>query len=173
MNKSTRHLTLASLFIALGLLLPFITAQIPSLGNMLLPMHIPVLIGGFVLGWPYGLLVGLVLPVFRSVLFGMPPMFPTAIAMSFELAAYGFMTGLFYKLLPKKNIFIYGTLILAMVLGRGVWGGVSYFLYGLNDAAFTWQIFLSGALVNAIPGIIIQIVIIPILIIALKRAKVL
>ncbi|WP_322597248.1 ECF transporter S component [Acetivibrio straminisolvens] len=93
---STKRLVLSGLFLALGLLIPFLTAQIPSLGSRLLLMHIPVLLCGFICGWPYGLIIGLVLPVFRSMLFGMPPMFPTAVAMAFELAAYGLMTGLLY-----------------------------------------------------------------------------
>ena len=138
---------------------------------MLLPMHLPVLIAGFVLGAPWGLAIGIIVPVLRSLLFSMPQMFPTAVAMSFELAAYGFFAGLFYKLLPKRNIFIYVSLTLAMLLGRGVWGGVSWLLYGLKDAAFTWQIFVAGAFINAIPGIILQIVLIPVIIMGLKQAK--
>lgn len=134
-------------------------------------MHIPVLLCGFICGWPYGLIIGLVLPVFRSMLFGMPPMFPTAVAMAFELAAYGLMTGLLYKLLPKKNVSIYASLILSMVCGRIVWGIVSFFLYGLNETAFTWETFISGAFLNAIPGIVIQIIIIPVVVIALSKAK--
>ncbi|MBA1335458.1 MAG: hypothetical protein HPY66_1083 [Firmicutes bacterium] len=168
---STKNLTLSGLFLALGLLLPFLTGQIPSIGSKLLPMHIPVLICGFVCGWQYGLIVGLIVPVFRSMIFGMPPMFPTAAAMTFELAAYGCLTGLFYKLLPKKNIFIYLTLILSMVCGRVVWGIVSFFLYGLSGTAFTMKLFIAGAFVNALPGIVTQILVIPAIVIALKRKE--
>ena len=98
----TKNLTLSGLFLALALLLPFVTGQIPSIGSKLLPMHIPILICGFVCGWQYGLIVGLIAPVFRSMIFGMPPMFPTAVAMTFELAAYGCLAGILYKLFPKK-----------------------------------------------------------------------
>lgn len=91
MSRSTRDLVLAAFFLALGLLMPFLTAQIPSLGARLLPMHIPVLICGFVLGGPMGLIVGFITPLLRSLLIGMPPMFPTAVAMAFELAAYGLL----------------------------------------------------------------------------------
>jgi len=150
--------------------MPFLTVQIPNIGSRLLPMHIPVLLCGFICGWPYGLIIGLVLPVFRSMLFGMPPMFPTAVAMAFELAAYGLMTGLLHKLLPKKNISIY---IIDFIndLWKIVWGCVSFFLYGLSKAAFTWEIFMAGAFLNAIPGIVIQIIIIPVAVIALSKAK--
>jgi len=159
------------MFIALGLVLPFFTAQIPSLGSKLLPMHLPVLICGFVLGWPYGLIVGFITPLLRSVLFTMPPMYPTAVAMAFELAAYGVMTGLLYKLLPKKNIFIYISLLLSMLLGRIVWGIISLVLYNFSGDAFTWSIFISSAFINAIPGIIIQIAFIPPIILALKKGR--
>lgn len=169
---STKKLVLAGLFLALGLLMPFLTGQIPEIGRSLLPMHIPVLIAGFVLGGPYGLIVGLITPILRSLWLGMPPMFPTAIAMGFELAAYGFFAGLFYRLLPKKTISVYIALIFAMVLGRIVWGAVSWILYGFGETAFSWQFFIGGAYLNAIPGIIVQIILIPILIIALKRARV-
>lgn len=168
---SIKNLVLSGLFIAFGLVLPFLTAQIPSMGSKFLPMHLPVLISGFVCGWPYGFIVGLIVPVFRSVLFGMPPMFPTAVSMSFELAVYGCMTGLLYKLLPKKDISIYAALIISMLCGRIVWGIASVLLYGLNGTSFTWEIFAAGAFFNAIPGIIFQIIIIPIIVITLKRAK--
>ena len=80
-HLKTRQLTLAALFLALGLLMPFLTAQIPTVGSRLLPMHIPVLLAGFVLGGPYGAMIGFVTPLLRSALFGMPPMFPTATCM--------------------------------------------------------------------------------------------
>lgn len=170
-NLAIKKIVLAGLFLALGLVMPLITGQIPSLGNALLPMHIPVLLAGFVLGGPYGLVVGLLTPVLRSVLFGMPPMFPGAVAMSFELAAYGLLTGLLYRMLGRKDWSIYVSLVISMVLGRVVWGAASLLLFGLQGNAFTWQLFLNGAFLNAIPGIILQLVLIPVLVIALKRAR--
>ncbi len=171
MEKTTRKLVLAGLFIAIGLVLPFITGQIPEIGKQLLPMHIPVLIAGFVIGWKYGLVVGFIVPILRSLIFLMPPMFPTAVAMSFELAAYGCLTGLLYDKFPKENSYIYITLILSMLGGRVVWGIVSLILYGISGTGFGWEAFMAGAFVNALPGIIIQIIIIPIIIMALKRSN--
>ncbi len=172
MKKSTtKKMVYAGLLLALGLVLPFLTAQIPSLGSKLLPMHIPVLLAGFICGWPYGLLIGFILPLIRSMLFGMPPMFPTAVAMAFELAAYGAVTGILYKILPKKNMSVYISLIVAMICGRIVWGAVSLVLLGLSGSPFTWEIFMTGAFVNAVPGIIIQIIIIPVIVIALKKGR--
>ena len=174
MKKSTapaKKLVLSALFLALGMILPFVTGQIPEIGNMLLPMHIPVLICGFVCGWPYGLVVGLITPLLRSVLFGMPPIFPTAVAMTFELAAYGFASGLIYKLLPKRAAFVYLNLIISMIFGRIIWGITSVILYGVSGSAFSWAVFMSGAFIKAFPGIILQIILIPIIIIALQKAR--
>jgi thiamine transporter ThiT len=169
---SIRKLLQASLMLALGMILPFLTTQIQSLGNKFLPMHLPVLLTGYICGWPYGLVVGFIVPLFRSIVFGMPPMYPIALAMAFELAAYGAATGLLYKILPKKNIYIYISLLASMIFGRIIWGGVSVLLYGLSGSAFTWKMFIAGALLNAIPGIIIQIVVIPLLVIPLKNTRV-
>lgn len=170
-KMSIKNLALSGMFIALGLLLPFLTGQIPTIGNRLLPMHIPVLISGFVLGWPYGLMIGFIIPLLRSVIFGMPIMFPIAIAMAFELGAYGLITGLLSSLLPKKKVSTYFTLIISMIIGRGVWGIVSYFLFGLNGMPFTKEVFMAGAFINAIPGIIIQLILIPLIINRLNKSR--
>ncbi len=165
-------MVLAALFLALGIVMPFLTGQIPAIGSRLLPMHIPVLICGYVCGWKYGLIIGFIVPILRSVLFGMPPMMPTAAAMAFELAAYGALTGLLYCWLPKNNLSVYATLIGAMIAGRLVWGVVSIPLYGLAGSAFNVSVFVAGAFLNAIPGIMLQIVMIPIIIMSLRQAKV-
>ena len=170
-KSSTKKLVNAALMLALGMVLPFLTGQIPSVGSRLLPMHIPALLTGYISGPMYGLLVGFVMPLFRSMIFGMPPMFPTAVAMAFELATYGFIAGLLYRRMNKNTGNIYLSLIIAMVIGRFVWGLVSYVLYGLGESAFTWQIFTAGAFVNALPGILIQIILIPVLVLALKKGK--
>lgn len=172
-NKtSVEKLTLSAVFLALGIVLPFLTGQIPAVGNMLLPMHIPVLLCGFVCGWQWGLFTGFILPLMRSALFSMPPMMPTAMAMAFEMAVYGAVTGLLYQKLPKSMTSIYISLVSAMIAGRLVWGAVSIFLYGIAGKSFGWQFFLGGAFFNAVPGIIFQLTLIPIVILTLKRAKV-
>ena len=171
MNDRIRKLTFSALYLALALVLPFITGQIPEIGAMLSPMHIPVLLCGFVCGWQWGLAVGLIAPMLRSVLFGMPTMYPTAIAMTFELAVYGAVSGILYKLLPRKTWSIYVSLILAMIAGRIVWGAARFVLAGLSHSEFPMSAFLAGAVLNAIPGIILHIVLIPILVIVLEKAK--
>lgn len=165
-RRQTRDLALAGLLLAIGLVLPFFTGQIPQIGRRLLPLHLPVLLCGLLCGWRYGLAVGAVLPLLRSLLFGMPPMMPTAVAMAFELAAYGAVAALVIARLPRRPWAVYAALLAAMVAGRVVWGVASWVLYRLMGNAFGWQVFLAGALVDAVPGIIVQLVLIPALVLA-------
>ena len=164
-----RNIVLSALFLAMAFVLPFLTGQIPEVGSMLCPMHIPVLLCGFFCGWPWGLVVGLVAPLLRSVTFGMPPLFPTAVCMALELAAYGAVSGLMHKILPRKKPYVYLSLITAMIVGRLVWGGAMYLCMGLANGGFTFAAFLAGAVTNALPGIIVQIVLIPILVMLLDK----
>ena len=167
--QDTRKMVLAAMFMALALTLPFLTGSIPEVGNALCPMHIPVLLCGFFCGPWYGLTVGLTAPLLRSALFAAPPLMPQGIAMSFELAAYGLLSGLLYRILPKRRPYLYISLLGAMLGGRLVWGAVRVILYGLGKSPFGWAAFLSGAFTNAIPGIIVQIVLIPVLVMALGK----
>lgn len=169
-KNAVRNLVLAAFFLALGLILPFLTGQIPEIGRRLLPMHIPALLGGFILGGPYGLLLGFILPPIRSLLFGMPPLFPVAVTMMFEMAVYGLLAGLLYKAFPKKVLWTYAALILAMIGGRIVWGVAAFVFFGLAGTPFTVEMFIAGALVDSLPGILLQIVIIPPILIALEKS---
>lgn len=172
-REKTYKLVLTALFLALCLVLPFVTGDIPTIGNMLLPMHIPVLLCGLLCGWQYGLVIGFVAPLLRSVLFGMPPIYPVALAMAFELAAYGLIIGLVYTALHKRGLAgLYGSLLVAMVGGRLVWGVAEVVLLGMAGNAFTLQAFLSGALLTAVPGIVLQLVLIPAVMVALDRTGV-
>ena len=168
---STKRLVLAAMFLALALVLPFLTGQIPEIGSMLCPMHIPVLLCGFFCGWQYGLAVGLIAPLLRSVMFGMPPMFPVAVCMSAELATYGVVSALLYKALPNKKINVYVALLGAMVAGRLVWGAARLVCAGFDVSKFGLAAFWSGAVATAIPGIILHLILIPIIVIALKKQK--
>ena len=165
-----RKLVYAAICLALALLLPFLTGQIPQIGSALCPMHIPALLCGFLCGWPWGLAVGAVSPLLRLALFGMPPVW-TAIPMAFELAVYGAIAGLLYSRLPKKASNIYVSLIAAMLAGRAVWGVVKFLISGLQATEFPFSAFLAGAFTTAVPGIIAQIVLIPLVVLALERAK--
>ncbi len=169
-SQQVQKLTYSALFLALAMVLPFITGQIPEIGSMLSPMHIPALLCGFLCGWPWGMAVGFIAPLLRSVVFGMPAMFPQAVAMAFELAVYGAVSGLLWQMLPRKNLTIYITLIAAMLAGRVVWGIVRLVLAGLSGSSFTWALFLAGAFTNAVPGIILHIVLVPVLVMVMDRA---
>ena len=170
-RKQLLNLAFSGVFLALAYVLPFLTGQIREIGSMLCPMHIPVLLCGFICGAPYGLVVGLVAPLLRSVTLGMPVLFPSAIAMAFELAMYGLMAGLLYKYLPKRKPYIYASLLGAMVAGRFVWGAVMFCIMGFNTAEFGFEAFWAGAFVNALPGIIAQIIIIPALVMLLEKVS--
>ncbi|MGO1369013.1 ECF transporter S component [Senegalia sp. (in: firmicutes)] len=170
MKKRVNKITLSGFFIALGILLPYLTGNIQSLGVNLLPMHIPVLLAGFVVGGRYGLLVGIITPLLRSVLVGMPPMYPIATAMAFELGVYGLVSGLLYNRLKRSKTSIFISLIVAMVSGRIVWGIVSYFLFFLSDTAFTLNMFIAATFLGSIAGIVIQLILIPLIVIRLEKA---
>ena len=170
--KNTRKLILAALFLALGYVLPFFTGQVPAVGKMLLPMHIPVLLCGFVCGWQYGLIVGIILPLFRSAVFGMPAMYPNAVAMAFELATYGFVSGFLYSHSRWQCVrALYRCLIIAMIAGRIVWGIAEVVLLGIGNGGFTVAAFITGAFAEAFPGIILQLIVIPVIMVSLNRAK--
>ena len=169
-HSALKNLVLSAMFIAIGIVLPFFTGQIPEVGKMLLPMHLPVFFCGLICGWQYGLAVGIILPVMRSAMFTMPVMFPTAVAMSFELATYGAVAGFLYNRSKWQCIVaLYRSLIIAMLAGRLVWGCVQAILLGLSGSAFTFSAFMAGAFSTAIPGIILQLIFIPAVMVALDR----
>ena len=174
-NKTTygliRRMVFAAVCLALCMILPFLTGQVPKFGSMLSPMHIPVLLAGFLCGPAWAAAVGMVAPSLRYLLFGMPPLLPVGFAMTFELVGYGLVAGLLYRVLPKKRGSVYAALIGAMLAGRMVWGAAAKIIYGAMGMDFTWEVFLAGAFLEAIPGIILHIVLIPVLVLALKKAK--
>lgn len=172
-NRSLLKMILAGLFLALAYVMPFLTGQIPEIGSMLCPMHIPVILCGFICGWHWGLAVGFIAPLFRSITLGMPPMFPGAVCMAFELATYGIIAGLMYKFLPKKKLYIYLALIIAMILGRIIWGCAMVVCMGISGGSFTITAFIAGAFTNALPGIIVQLVLIPLLVMFVEKQNIL
>lgn len=158
------------MLLALGLVLPFLTGQIQHIGNMLLPMHIPVLLCGFICGWQYGISIGFILPLMRSALFGMPVMFPNAVSMAFELACYGFLAGFLFQRAKWQCIrSLYRCLVLTMLGGRIVWGIAQAALFGFDRTAFTFQAFIAGAFLNSVPGIVLQLILIPAVMLALDK----
>ncbi len=170
-QKNLTDLAFASMFLALAYVLPFLTGQVPQIGKMLCPMHIPVILCGYVCGAPWGLIVGIAAPLVRSLTLGMPVLFPNAVSMAFELAVYGLISGVMYRVLPKKKIYIYFALLLAMVAGRLVWGVVQFACMGFDTSRFSLAAFWAGAVANAVPGIILQIIIIPVAVMLFEKIK--
>lgn len=170
-KHNLKDLTLAALCLAIALLLPFLTGQIQTIGNMLCPMHIPVLLCAYICGFKWAAAVGFIAPFLRYALFGMPPIMPMGVSMAFELMTYGLVAGILYAKLSKKTVNIYVSLIISMIAGRIVWGIARLIIAGVTQTQFTWELFISGALLTAIPGIILHIILIPIIVIALKKAK--
>lgn len=173
MNRRTRNMILAAMMLALSWLMPFLAALNPTIAKIISPMHIPIFLCGFLCDLPWSPIVGFAAPLLRSLTTGMPALYPNALAMSFELATYGLVTTLLIRVLPDRPLSVYLSLIGAMIAGRLVWGFASLVLYGLGGTPFTFQMFLAGAFINAAPGIAVHIVVIPAIILALRRAKLL
>ncbi|MDL2232451.1 ECF transporter S component [Ruminococcaceae bacterium OttesenSCG-928-L11] len=167
----TKQLVFAALCIALGLVLPMLFHGIPNAGSIFLPMHIPVLLCGLICGWPYGLICGALTPLLSSILTGMPP---AAIlpAMLCELAVYGLMAGLLIQLVrtPKSIANIYVSLVGAMLCGRLVAGAVKALIF--NVGAYSMQAWIASSFVTALPGILLQLIVIPIVVQALRQARI-
>lgn len=172
-RNSIIKMILAALFLALAYVMPFLTGQIPEIGAKLCPLHIPVLLCGFICGPYWGLAVGFIAPLLRSFILTMPPLFPTAVCMAFELASYGTVAGFMHRLLPKNKPYIYCSLLISMLIGRIVWGTAMALCTGISGAEFGFTAFIAGAFVNALPGIIVQIIFVPILVMVLDNPKIL
>lgn len=174
MKKRIDKMVLAAMFLGIGFVLPMLTSQIKEIGDTLLPMHLPVMLCGLICGAKYGLSVGMILPLFRGVVFGMPPLYPNAVWMAIELATYGFVIGFLYSRINQKNLKgVYISLVAAMIVGRIAWGISKAVLLGLNHKEFTVPMFIAGGFVDAIPGIILQLVLIPLIMIVLNKRRLL
>ena len=169
MNK-TKQIVLTALFVALGVALPQAFHAIPNAGSIFLPMHIPVLISGYAVGPVFGLLCGILTPLLSHLIFSMPPA-PVLPGMLCELAMYGLMSGLLNKVVKIENRLVknYVVLIGAMLCGRVTYGILNALVF--KAGSYSMQAWISAAFVTAIPGIIIQLVLIPILVDRLQKAN--
>ena len=171
-NEKIKKIAVAAVFLSIGLVLPLLTGQIPEIGQRLLPLHIPVFLCSLICGWQYGAVCGLILPILRSLIFGMPELYPSAFSMAIELPAYAIICGLIYLCFKKKNLVaIYVSLVSAMLGGRVVYAIVQAFILGLGEDGFTLTLFITKAFINPFPGIILQLVIIPTIVFALNKLK--
>lgn len=171
-NTTLANTILCAMFIAVGVLLPFLTGNATPSGKMLCPMHIPVIICGAVCGWQWGMIAGVITPLLRALLVGAPVLYPTGVCMSFELAAYGLVFGLMLKFLSGKIdriASIYISLVVAMIAGRVVLGLAHFTLYGMFGTPYSWQILISSAVLQAVPAIVLQFAVIPPIVYAFGR----
>ncbi len=170
-NIRVKNLVMAALFTAIGIVLPQAFHMIPNAGSIILPMHIPVLICGMTAGGFYGAIAGALTVSLSILINGMPPLFPIGVCMIAELAVYGLVSGMAYKALGcrthRKRT--YAALIIAMIAGRAVNGLAMSVAMGMAGKTYTLQAFLMGAFVTALPGIIIQLVLIPPVVVALEK----
>lgn len=180
-SLQTRKMIYAALFLALAIVLPFLTGQIQTIGQLISPQHIPALICGLVCGWPSGLAVGVLSPLLRSLLFNMPPFPNAALPMAFECGAYGLLTGLLYplflRLYRKENHLpaILTALVLAMIGGRIVGGTARAALlaFGIigSQSPYTFAAFFASYFTSTAPGAAIHIVLIPAIVLAMEKGK--
>ncbi len=165
-----KRMYLSAVFLASGMVLPLLTGQIKEIGDSLLPMHFAALLCGFICGGGWGTLVGFVLPFFRSIIFSMPPIYPNAIWMSAELATYGAVSGALYYCFKKKTMpAVYISLVCAQLAGRIMWAIAKTILMGISGKTFTLTMFFVGGFLDAIPGIMLQLLLIPLILLAVKR----
>ena len=173
-TNKLKKLIYSAIFLALGFILPMLIGQIPTIGKALLPMHIPIFLCGMICGWQYGALIGFILPILRSLIFSVPIMYPTAIAVAFEMCVYGLVVGIPYNLFKQKNIVtIYASMLFAMILGRIIRCLAEIILLNLKGNPFILKTFVSGVILNSIPGIILQLILIPTVMLTLKKTKIL
>lgn len=167
-----RKMIITAICMALCVVLPLAFHAIPNGGTLLSPMHFPVFLCGLACGWQYGLLCGILGPVLSSFVTGMPGIgyLPT---MMVELALYGFISGLLLKLIHtgRKTKDIYISLLSAMLIGRILTGIIRAFIFAPESLSI--QAWVTGYFVSCLPGIIIQLILLPILYHALERASLL
>ena len=169
-KENLQNMVFAAMFLALALMLPFLGGQIPEINSVFCPMHIPIFLCGFICGWKWGITVGFVSPILRSLIFGFPLFYPVAVTMAFELAAYGFVTGIMKKLLPQKHGFLYCSLIIAMIVGRIFRTLAMISCSAIVGNAFVFSAFMSTVILKSIPGMIAHIIIVPISVTLIEKA---
>ncbi len=172
-RSQLKKLTGSAILIALGLVLPLCFHAIPNGGSIFSPIHIPVLVGGFLFGPAYGTAIGILAPLLNSLATGMPPLYPVLPGMMVECAVYGLASGLFFRLIKtrKFGLDLYLSLIVAMVLGRFAGAFVNYLVYMGTENPYGWQSFVNAYLLVGWPAIIIQLALIPPLVYALFRTR--
>lgn len=169
MSSVTKCVT-AAVCMALCVVLPMAVHSIPNGGTLLSPMHLPVLLCGLICGWPYGLACGIIGPLLSSLISGMPPAGPILYGMLVELAVYGLVTGLLMQFVHtgKWMTDFYISLIAAMLAGR-IAGGLAKALI-FSAGSYSFKAWATAYFISSLPGIILQLLLLPALFIALQKA---
>lgn len=168
MRRYAKNTVFTALCLAIGIIMPvYFHIMAPGIGSVFLPLHIPVLLCGLLCGAGCGGIAGFILPLLSSILTGMPPLYPVGAAMMLELCTYGVVSGLLHK---KYNVYV--SLIGAMLAGRIVSGAANAVLLGFAGKSYSFEAFVLSSFVTALPGIAIQIVLIPVVVKILERAKI-
>jgi hypothetical protein len=178
MKNKTEKIVLAGLFIAISSILPLLFHGIAVGGNLLgqliSPMHFPVLIAGIILGWKYGLAVGIISPLLNSVLFGTPPLYPIALAMALEIGTYGCIIGIISQYahpFSRRIINIYFSLFIAMIAGRIVYGIFMATVMSIAGNSYGLALFINAVVIKTLPGIILQFLIVPAAVMLIEQKK--
>lgn len=137
-NDSLYRLLITAILLAVGMVLPFLTGQLQSFGQLISPLHIPVFICGLTCGWGWGAALGFILPILRGLIFGMPPFPAVGLPMAFEMLFYGLVTGLLYPRLLKvfrsnHIIAMLIAMVVAMIVGRCAGGAAKALMIGLQN----------------------------------------
>ena len=162
----THGIGLAGIVIGMGRLFPIMFNMIGMTGSVFLPMHIPVMLAGIVCGAFYGMTAGIVVPFISSFISGTPAIYPVAVYMAFELAAYGILCGLL-----SRRLGIILTLAISMIGGRLVLAVAQLILLGAAGRQFTLEGFITASFITAVPGIILQFVAVPVIVRALRKNR--
>ena len=168
--SSVKRSILTAVCLALCVVLPQAFHAIPNAGALYSPIHIPVLLCGLVCGWPYGLLCGLAGPALSTLLTGMPPAAQLP-PMMVECAVYGLAAGIFMRIVRTRSVYadLYISLLSAMLAGRLAAGAAKAAIFA--PSSFTLAAWTTGYFVTALPGIVIQLVLLPSLVFALMKAR--
>lgn len=164
-----KRMVLAALMAAMCVVLPMAFHAVPDGGSVFLPMHIPVLICGMICGWPYGFICGLLGPLLSCLLTGMPPLAYLP-SMMVECAVYGLVTGLMLKFVRTGKLYgdLYLALVVAMIAGRVVSGVAKALIFSPGITMTYW---ITASFVTALPGIVVQLVAVPLLVGMLMKIR--
>lgn len=147
MEDRRKDLITAAILLVLAIILTLIIHLTKINGVILSPMHLPILLAGFILGPIYGLIIGILAPIINGLL-KIIPTFPITWAIVVESGLYGLISGLFYE---KFGMKVMPALVGSIVLGKIGGGAVLHFL----DKSIKTTTFI------AFPGIIVQLILVP------------